>query len=524
MNQLLARLLRGTDGGARRFWFAVVLAALASGASVALMGVSAWLISRAAEMPPVLYLQVAAVGVRAFGISRGVFRYLERLVGHDVALRMQSALRLEVFTKLSATTLIGRRRGDLLTRVVADVKAIQDLVVRVAIPVLSASLVIVGTTLMLGRFSPLAAGVLLITSIVAGGVVPVLAQRATLAADLAAAPTRGHLADGVREIARTASDLVAYDAAGPAVERMLRADAELRRQEARGAWVRGLATSVQILAAGLAVVAALWIGAPQVISGDLEPRLLAVLVLTPLALHEVLTTFAQAAQSFTRSRAALERVQEILDADPIGAGDATDHVDEQPGLRVQQLAAGWPGAAPVVTGVDIEVLPGQRVALVGPSGSGKTTVAATIMGQIPPLAGSITRGGRVGYLSQDAHIFTTTVAENVRIGNREATDEQVRDALNRARLDLDADLEIGESGMTLSGGQRRRLALARILVGTRDVIVLDEPTEHLDQPTAAALMADVWQATRGDAVLVATHDPEVTLACDRVVRLTGAGH
>lgn len=516
MRELLAAVPRGRW----RFLAATLLAAAAAGSSVALMGTSAWLISRAAEMPPVMYLTVAAVGVRAFGVSRGVFRYLERLVGHDVAVRMQSVLRIRVYEKLANTTLIGRRRGDLLSRVVADVAAVQDLAVRVVIPVFSAALVIMGTTLMLARFSWSSALVLLITAILAGMVVPLVAQWASRRADLAAVPTRGRLADLVREATRTSTDLLAYGADAAALARLTAVDDELRRQEARAAWVRGIASMAQVMAAGIAVVSALAIGGAAVASGGLAPRLLAVLVLTPLALHEVLGTFAQAAQTYTRSRAALARIEQVLEAEPVGAGDATATSEGGTGLTLSELSVGWPGSPAVQRRLNLRVAPGERVALVGPSGSGKTTVAATIMGLIPPLAGTITRGGQVGYLAQDAHIFATSVAENVRIGNRDATDSEVRDALARANLRVSPDQIIGEAGSTLSGGERRRLALARVLAAERDVLILDEPTEHLDQPTAAALMADLWRATRDDAVLVLTHDPDVIAACDRVLRLS----
>ena len=518
--RLLTELLATVPRGRARFALAILLAAMASGASVALMGLSAWLISRAAEMPPVLYLQAAAVGVRFFGISRGVFRYVERLVGHDVALRMQSALRIRVYDKLSATTLIGARRGDLLTRVVADVAAVQDLVVRVIIPALAASLVIVGTTLMLARFSLASSLVLLATAVLAGVLLPLVAQRASRAADLAAVPTRGALADKVRELSRTTGDLVAYDAQDAVLENLLDIDDTLRRQEARAAWVRGLATAGQVLAAGVAVVAALAIGGPAVVAGTLAPRLLAVIVLTPLALHEVFGAFSAAAQTWTRSRAALQRITDVLDADPIGAGDITVPEHPVPGLELDDVSVGWPGGEIVQQGLDFHVSPGERVALVGPSGVGKTTVAATAMGLIPPLSGAMRRAGRVGYLAQDAHIFTTTVAENVRIGNKDASDAQVESALRGAGLALAPELRLGESGSTISGGERRRLALARVLADERELLILDEPTEHLDTATARALMDDVWRAGEGRAVLVITHDPELVAACDRVVRLT----
>ena len=517
MRRMLSDVLGSIHSGWQRFVAAVLLAAAASGSSVALMGVSAWLISRAAEYPPVLYLQAAAVGVRAFGIGRGVFRYAERLVGHEIALRAQSILRSRTYEKLSKTTLIGRRHGDLLTRVVNDVAAIQDVIVRVALPALSASLVIVGTTVILGRFNVVNALVLLATAVLAGVVVPALAQRASQRVDHESLTTRGELADGARELSVVGPDLLANNAAGPTLERLLAVDDRLRQQEARGAWVRGIATAAQIVAAGIAVIAALWIGSEAVAAGDLKPRLLAVLVLTPLALHEVFQDFTKAAQTHTRSEAAIARVQQVLDAETIGSGDVLP--GEGVRVKLTDATVGWPDAGPVQEGLNLEIAPGEKVALVGPSGVGKTTVAATLMGLIPPLSGDVERAGRVGYLAQDAHIFATSVAENVRIGNKDATDEEVEEALRRAGLDMPLARAIGEEGSTLSGGERRRLALARVLVDERDLIILDEPTEHLDAETAERLMNDVWAAADGHPVLVITHDEDVMQACDRMVTL-----
>ncbi|MCC2592485.1 thiol reductant ABC exporter subunit CydC [Tessaracoccus sp. OS52] len=517
--RLLRDLIDAVPGGRMRFLLATLLAALASASSVALLGTSAFLISFAALTPPVLFLQAPAVLVRAFGISRGVLRYLERVVGHDIALRMQSTLRLRIYDKLASTTLIGRRRGDLLTRIVADVAAIQDLVVRVVIPVLAAALVLLGTTVMLAFFDLGSAAVLLLTAILGGLIVPWIAQRASQRVDLAAVPTRGRLADNVREFSRTAPDLVAYGATDAALTQLLDIDDELRRQESHGAWVRGIATGAQVVAAGIAVVAALVLGGSAVVAGTMDPRLLGVLALTPLALHEVLGTFTQSAQTYTRAWAALQRVADTLDADPVGAGDVTLANRSEPGLLLDDVTVGWPGGSTVQTRLNLQVLPGERVALVGPSGVGKTTVAATVMGLIPPLAGTIHRGGRVGYLAQDAHIFATSIAENVRIGNKEASNDEVLTALARAGLDLSPDHVVGEGGHNLSGGERRRLAFARVIAAERDLLVLDEPTEHLDRATAIALVDDILATTRHDAVLVLTHDQELIARCNRQVRL-----
>ncbi len=524
MVALFRRLLGGIKNPQLRLWGAILLSAGASGASIALMGVSAWLLSRAAELPPVMYLLPATVGVRFFGISRGVLRYLERLVGHDLGLRMQSALRLETYARLAQTTLLGRRRGDLLTRIVADVDAILDLVVRVFVPFMAGGIAILGTSIMLGVFSPGSGLALLASSILAGVVAPWLANRLSHSSDLDAVPARGDLADVVHEISRCAPDLVAHGAEGVHLQKMVEADLRLKKIQDRAAWVRGVTTGFQVVAAGIAVIASLLIGGQAVVDGRLDRTMLAVLVLTPLALHEVLSTFTQAAQTFTRATVALERVEAVLDAPPIGVGDlsADQPRADEPSLIVRDLSIGWPDNPTIASGLDFTVGPGERVAVVGPSGIGKTTLAATVLGLIPPVAGEVSVEGRIGYLAQDAHIFATSLSENVKIGNRDATDDEVKDALTRAGLDLSPDRVVGELGASLSGGEARRVALARLMVGEYQVLVLDEPSEHLDPATADALLDDIW-ATAGDrALLVVTHDPGVVARCDRVVRLAAA--
>jgi len=518
---LLTRLFDAVPGARTRLVLSVLLAFCATAASVALMAVSAWLLSRAAEHPPVLYLEAAAVGVRFFGISRGGFRYLERLVGHDVALRLQSALRLETYAKLARTTLLGRRRGDLLARVIADVESIQDLVVRVWIPFASSTVVLLLTVVGIAFFSPGSALVLLATSVVAAAVVPWISRTASARADAIALPLRGELADSARELTRTAADLVAYGAAGPRLDAFSAIDEKLRRAAARSAWIRGVGTAAQVLAAGGAVIGALVIGGNQVHDGTLAPVMLAVAVLTPLALHEALSTLIASAQTRTRARAALQRVSEVLDAEPVGAGDLTDPGAPvaDPSLEVRGLAVGWPGSPEIVAGLTFSVRAGEKVAIVGPSGIGKTTVAATVLGLIPAREGEVVTHGRIGYLAQDAHIFTTTVTENVRIGNRDATDADVAQALSRAGLDLDPQRQVGEGGESLSGGEARRVALSRLLVGDYQVMILDEPTEHLDAVTATALIDDIWAGSENRPVLVITHDAALVARCDRLVTL-----
>ncbi|OYO25109.1 thiol reductant ABC exporter subunit CydC [Enemella dayhoffiae] len=517
--QLTRELASEVPRAGLRFGAALLLSLLASLSGVVLMGASGWLISRAAEHPPVLHLQVAIVVVRACGLSRAVFRYLERLVSHEVALQLQSALRIRTYAHLAATTLLGRRRGDLLIRVVSDVAAVMDLVVRVAVPFASAGLLAVAVSAAVGVLSPVAGLALLVSAVLAGWIVPRLAALASRRADAETVGLRAELAVLTRELNRSAYDLAAY---GDTSRRdaLLAVDARMRAAESRAAVVRGAAAGLQVLAAGAAVLVALWVGVPAVADGSLSRVNLAVLVLVPLALHEVLAPLTQAAQTLTRARTALDRVGEVLAALPIGRGDRADErPDPEPLLELDRATLGWPVGQALLTEVSLGVRPGERVALVGPSGIGKTTAAATLMGLIPPLAGSATTRGTVGYLAQDAHIFNTSVAENVRIGNRDASDDEVRTALARAGLELPLQRIVGEEGSKLSGGEARRLALARVLVGVRQCWILDEPTEHLDAETAEGLLEDLWRLTADGAVLVITHDQRLADACDRVVRL-----
>ncbi|WP_432560362.1 thiol reductant ABC exporter subunit CydC [Granulicoccus sp. GXG6511] len=501
------------------FWVSLFLQFMTSLTAVTLMGASAWLLSRAAEHPPVLYLMVIIVIVRACGLFRAVFRYAERITSHTLALRMQSLLRIRTYARLAATTLLGRRRGDLLVRVVKDVEAIQDLIVRVALPFASAGLIALVASTAMAVLSPIAGIALFASAVVAGVVVPRLAQLASRRADAATVPARGELADRVREINRASYDLAAYGDSAR-TDALLAVDDRLRVAEERASVVRGLAAGVQVLAAGFAVLVALAVGVPAVADGDLNRVALGTLVLVPLALHEVLSTLTQAAQTYTRATAGLARVAQVLEAPALGRGDRAAGAEASvPRIELSGADVGWPGAAPVLTGVSLQVREGERVALVGPSGVGKTTIAATLMGLIPPMGGAVRVDGTIGYLAQDAHIFNTSVAENVKIGNKDATEAELADALLRSGLRMDPNRIVGEEGAMLSGGEARRVALARVLLGNHQCWILDEPTEHLDAETADALMADIWAVSAGDPVLVITHDPRVIERCDRVVKL-----
>ena len=514
---------RSSSGSRSRLVAAITLGVAASGCSVALLITSAWLISRAAEHPPVLYLLVAVVSVRAFGLFRGGFHYLERLVGHDVALQRQDELRQRVWSALTRSTWAGRRSGDLLSRVVSDVTAVQDRVVGVLVPVAGAAVVVLGAATLLTLVHPTVGGLVLSCSVASGAVVPYVTARLARRSDGRIAGLRGQLAEAVAEAGRAAPDVLAFGASAALLARVTEVDRWLFKAERRSAGLAGLAGAAQFLLTGIAIGGALLVGAKALVAGQLAPVMLAVVVLTPLALHALLAGLPVAAQTWRRSGAALDRVHDVLVAVPVGAGEVeapTATASTTPGaVRLEGLTAGWPGGPAVVQDLDLVVRAGEWVALTGPSGSGKTTVAATLLGLLPPRVGTVRVQGSVAYLAQDAHLFDTTVAENVRIGNRAASDAEIAAALDRAGLHLDPARLVGEHGRQVSGGEARRLALARLLLRRDAVLVLDEPTEHLDRGTADALTSDLFAATRGAAVLVLTHDPVLLGRCGRVIEL-----
>ncbi|HET6479348.1 MAG TPA: thiol reductant ABC exporter subunit CydC [Actinoplanes sp.] len=539
------RLLRLAAGPATGGLLLAVLAgAGAAGAAVGLMAVSAWLISRAALHPPVLHLMVAIVAVRAFGLGRGVLRYAERLAAHDAALRVLGRLRARVFARLAELApagLAGYRRADLAERLTADVDAVLDMLTRVLLPYAVAVLVGTGSVLLVGAYSPrtgltLAAGLVLI-----GAAVPVLQARAARRADGRRAPLRAGLATGTADLLHGLPDLLAYDAARARLAGLADIDARLRGAEQRSAAMSGVSAAVTAFVTGVCLLVGLAVGAVAVRAGELSGELLAVVVLTPLAVFETAAGLPAAAQHFAAARASLRRLADVL-ATPVPVVVPVAPVAVPTGphtLRLAGVDAAWNPGRTVVHDVDLELAPGARVALVGPSGSGKSTVAALLVRFLDPSAGRVTLDGVdlrriaperirqiVGYLPEDAYLFDTTIAANLRIGGPDATDDRLRSVLAQARL-LDwvdtlpdglATL-VGEHGRALSGGQRRRLVLARALLADFRVLILDEPTEHLDDETATALLDDLLAAAAGRSVLVITHRADIASRVDEVIEL-----
>lgn len=527
----------------RELSLAGVLGALASLSAVALLGVSGWLIASAAEMPPVLTLTVAAVSVRFLAISRAVLRYVERLIGHDAAFRGLTGLRVAVYERLerlAPTGLSAFGRGDLLARLVADVDAALDLPLRVVLPWVQAVLVSAATAAFLLWLLPPTGLVIAALAAVAVVVVPWLVALVARRAEARMAPARADLSAAVVRALDATAELTAFGADGRAARTVAGHDDDLTRLNLREAFALGSGGALGVLVQGAAVCAALVVAVPAVIDGRIDPVLLAVVALLPLALFDVLAGLPASALAYQRLRGSALRLREVEDVPPpVPAPSRPLPVpDEFSGLHLRDVTARWVPGRAAITGIDLQVLPGQMVAVVGPSGSGKSTLANVLLGFLP-YEGSVRLSGieiheadgddlrtHIGLLAQQAHLFDTTIADNVRIGAPKASDDEVRRALADAQLadwidTLPKGIEttVGAFGLAVSGGERQRIALARVLLARRSLVILDEPTEHLDGPTADELTVTLQAALRGATQVVITHRLTGLEDADRIVVL-----
>ncbi|MEV7233095.1 thiol reductant ABC exporter subunit CydD [Streptomyces sp. NPDC051020] len=541
--QVLARVREAAGAHRGQLALALLLGSLALGSAVGLMAVSGWLISRASEQPPVLYLMVAVTATRAFGLGRAVFRYAERLVSHDAVLKMLAELRVAVYRGLERVAPAGlarTRRGDLLSRLVADVDALQDYWLRWLLPAGTAAVVGVAAAGFTGWMLPQAGVVLAVGLLLAGVGVPLVTGACARRAERQLAPARADLATRITDLLGGTAELTVAGALPARSARTREADGVLTRIAARAATATALGGGLSAAICGLTVVAVALVSVPAVLDGRLAGVELAVVVLTPLAAFEAVTGLPLAVQYRQRVKRSAERVYEVLDA-PVPVLEPAAPADPPASpfpLEVRGLAARYAGASrDALDSVDLTLTAGRRIAVVGPSGSGKTTLAQVLLRFLDARSGTYRIGGVeasaldgdtvrrfVGLCAQDAHVFDSSIRENLRLARTGATDDELRGALAQARL-LDwvqalpdgLDTLVGEHGARLSGGQRQRLALARALLADFPVLVLDEPAEHLDLATADALTADLLAATRGRTTILITHRLAGLEAVDEVV-------
>lgn len=525
----------------RALAISTVIGTLASASGVALTATAGWLIVQASQQPPVLTLMVAIVGVRAFGLARPVLRYVERLRSHDAALRLLAERRVQVYDAVVPLTpgCLGKRRGDVLVSIVDDVDAVVDHQLRVRMPLLTWCGVAAGAVAVAFLVLPVGGLVLAVTSLLSATLGYGVASRAAGSAERRTVQARAELSERVVEVIQVAPELVMWQRGDAAAEDVTRASRALTLGGVGSAKGVATARAVVLLATGVGIAAMGLFAAPAVADNTLSGPMFALLVLLPLALLEVTQPVVDAAALSARTRAADARLKTLESMDPaVTSPSSPCPPDSMPTLELVDVDAGWAGST-ALHHLSLSVGAGERIGVIGASGSGKSTLAALLLRFIDPQRGEVRLGRvpmpalalhdvrrEVGLVDDDPHIFASTLVENIRLARPEARDDEVEGALRQASLgpwldSLPDGLQtwLGDGHAQLSGGERARVAVTRSLLAAQPVLVLDEPTAHLDSATAADLVREVLDTTPGRTVVWITHGSAGLDRMDRVIDL-----
>ncbi len=530
-------ILRGSQPSVRRFWPAVALGVLSAGSAVGLLAVSAWLITRASEQPSLIYISLAVVGVRAFALGRAVFRYLERLVGHDAAFHQLATIRagmVDAIVPLAPDGLGSTRRGELLSKLADDVDELQNRSLRVIQPLVTAGIVsvvtLVGVTILLP-----AAGLILAVALVLAGTLGTIANCSVSArAERQIAPLRADLNDSVLDLVGNLSVLTAFGALDDALRKAVDAGAKLTRAIRSRASGAALTTGVVSVLAGSATVGAFLVGVPALSAQRIDAPTLAVLALVPLAIFEVFGMVPLALGARRQVMSSAERIAQTVPAgipagipvDPPRPVRLASPPREDPVLVLDGVTARWPNSMqPVLFEVSLELARGERMVIEGPTGAGKTALAHVLTRFIDydgsyRLAGVEARDLAqddvrtvVGLCEQQPYLFDSDIRQNLLFARDTASDAELEAVLERVGLGEwlrdrgGLGARVGERGALVSGGQAQRIALARALLADVTVLIADEPTANVDLLVADRIVRDIVTvaAQSGTAVILISH-------------------
>lgn len=530
----------------RRFYLGSMASALQALSAVALLATSGWLISRAAEQPPVMYLMVGTVGVRAFALGRAAFRYAERILLHDASFRLQAELRPRIFEALvpfAPSGLRSKHHGDNISTLVSDVDELQGLSIRVLSPLIQAVSVSIAAFVFCWMMEPGAALALAATIIGAFLIAFPISARIGRKSDEQVSETRAKLHTQTLELVENLDVYIAFDWIEQKLESIGSVDRHLSKISLRNGWAAGIGQALVSIFSLAATIAVAFIAASEVASGRLAGVALAVFALLPIAVFDVLNSAHLTISAWRRYEKSAIRVNSVLQAQlppELSVDDSAvtqTSLERLDSLKLVSLDAIYPGASePALTNCNLEILAGDRILLEGPSGSGKTTVARVLLRMLSPSSGKYLINGRdasefsadsirrkVGLVEQNPTIFMGTVRANLALAKPSAGDDELLAVLERvglsktfsARGGLDAP--VGERGLMISGGEAQRLALARALLADFAVIIFDEPTSNVDRPLAKNLLIDLLKIASDEgangspkrAIVVISHDRDI---------------
>ncbi len=537
------RLLNSLAAHPGRLVASIAAGAATVGSSIGLLTTSAYLISEAALHPPILDLTVAIVGVRFFGISRAVFRYLERIVSHDLSLRLLADLRtrlVRAIHRLGPAGVASFRAGDLVGRVIDDVDEIQHVFVRVAAPPLVAIVIALVTALFALIWLPVSTVTILVPFLIAAIFVPWITRWAGAKAGRGVADQRGRMIGQTVEIIEGAPVIVALGEEDRLLAVAMESADRVAAAERRTAWLHGFGDAAILVLVGVALVGTLWVSAVAVEAGTLDGVMVAVLVMLAITPFEAVAPLPGAFERLGRSLGAADRLFEVIDAEsPTAPPGSPRAIPDDTTLRVEGAVVTTDTGRRILGPIDLSIGPTQRIGIIGETGAGKTTLAHVLCRFRDPDGGTVSVGdvdladvarddlrAFVGYEDDRSFLFRGSILGNVRISDSDVSEDEVRAVIDRVGLGpwIDAlpdglQTDVGEGGEAVSGGQRRRLALARALLVEFPVLILDEPISGLDPVTAEAVMDDLLNSTDDRALILITHRPVGLDRMDEIIVL-----
>jgi ATP-binding cassette, subfamily C, bacterial CydC len=524
------RLIGFTRAAWKGMVVALLFATMTIICSIGLMGTSAYLISFAALQPSIAYLQVAIVGVRFFGIGRGVFRYLERLASHSVNLKLLAEIRLWVYRKLEPLVpagIMGRKSGDLLAILISDIDTLENLYVRVLSPPVTAVLIAAGMFIFMSSLDQQLGLILMAGMFFGGGILPIIILGLSRNPGKKVIQKRAELNSSVTSTLQGTGELLVFGAEGRQKTFLEDISGEYGKAQIQLARVNGFGAGMMSWIINITVLALLAAAIPLVRSGNMDGVILAVVTLMCAASFEAILPLVQSGQQVEPAIEAGRRIFALTDSEPVIKEPLISvRLPDNFDIQIKALSFRYPEAPkPAITGITLSIPECKRIAFVGPSGGGKSTLVNMLARNWDYSSGSITLGGlelkklktgvaweRISMLSQNPVILTDTLRRNLEIGKEKSTDKELITALEMVRLgdwfkELPEGLDtwLGERGAGMSAGERQRLSIARLNLRNCPIQIFDEPTANLDIDTERKILELVLGISAQKTIIWVTH-------------------